>query len=164
MDASLKLFEILEILARHNVDFILVGGIAAILEGAPVSTFDLDIMVRSTTEDRDRLLEVLRELNARYVDPAGRTIFPDRKKMETLRIHRFLTDLGPLDVLETIGHGLAYDDLINETAIYQVGGLPVRTLRLGMIIRSKEEANRDKDQATLPILRRTLKLKSGGES
>jgi hypothetical protein len=82
--------------------------------------------------------------------------------METLKIHRFLTDLGPLDVLETIGHGLAYDDLINETEVYQVGGLPVRTLRLGMIIRSKEEANRDKDQATLPVLRRTLRLKSGG--
>ena len=80
MDASLKLFEILEKLAGHGVDFILVGGVAAILEGAPVSTFDLDIMVRPTSGDRDRLLEVLRELNARYVDPAGRTIFPDRQR------------------------------------------------------------------------------------
>lgn len=162
MDASLKLFEILKVLTRHSVDFILVGGVAAILEGAPVSTFDLDIVVRPTPEDRDRLLDAVRELNARYLDPAGRTILPDREKLDTLRIQRMVTDAGPLDILQSIGHGLAYSDLIDETEIYEIEGLRIRTLRLAMIIRSKEEANRDKDQATLPILRRTLRLKSGG--
>ena len=67
-----------------------------------------------------------------------------------------------MDVLEQIGKGLTYADLAEKTEIYEVNGLPVRTLRLEMIIRSKEEANRDKDQATLPILRRTLLLKTGG--
>jgi hypothetical protein len=38
---------LLEVLARHRVEFILVGGVAAILEGAPVSTLDLDIDVFS---------------------------------------------------------------------------------------------------------------------
>jgi predicted nucleotidyltransferase len=162
MDAALRFFDILKILDQHGVEFILVGGVAAILEGAPVSTFDLDVMVRPTPEDRDRLLEALRELNAHYLDPAGRQIFPDRAKLDTLRIHRLVTDSGPMDVLEQIGKGLTYADLTEKTEIYEVNGLPVRTLRLEMIIRSKEEANRDKDQATLPILRRTLLLKKGG--
>jgi predicted nucleotidyltransferase len=161
MDAALRFLDLLKILARHGVEFILVGGVAAVLEGAPVSTFDLDVMVRPTAEDRDRLLKALHELNARYLDPAGRQIFPDRAKLDTLRIHRLLTDCGPLDVLEQIGHSLTYSDLIKETEVYEVDGLPIRTLRLEMIIRSKEEANRAKDHATLPILRQTLRLRSG---
>lgn len=161
MDAAPKLLELLEVLARHGVDFILVGGVAAILEGAPISTFDLDIMVHPTSEDRDRLLAALQELNARYLDPAGRHILPDRKKLETLRLQRLLTDFGPLDVLESIGDGLRYSDLETETRVYEVGGLSVRVLRLEAIIRSKEQAGREKDLAALPILRRTLRLKNG---
>lgn len=161
MDDALRFLDILQVLSRNRVEFILVGGVAAILEGAPVSTLDLDIVVRPTAENRDCLLTAFRDLNARYRDPAGRHIVPDREKLATIRIHQLVTDFGPLDVLETIGHGLTYSDLIGETDNYEVSGLQIPTLRLGMIIRSKEEANRDKDRATLPILRQTLRLKSG---
>jgi hypothetical protein len=160
MDAELRFLDILKALIRHGVEFILVGGVAAILEGAPVSTFDLDVMVRPTPEDRDRLLAALQDLNARYLDPAGRQILPDRAKLDSLRIHRLVTDSGPMDVLEQIGRDLTYADLAEHTEIYEVAGVAIRTLRLEMIIRSKEEANRDKDRATLPILRQTLRLRS----
>jgi predicted nucleotidyltransferase len=161
MDAELRFLDILRTLIRHEVEFILVGGVAAILEGAPVSTFDLDVMVQPAPENRDRLLEALSELNARYLDPAGMRILPDRAKLDSLRIHRLVTDAGPLDVLEQIGRDLTYADLIEHTETYEVAGVAIRTLRLEMIIRSKEEANRDKDRATLPILRQTLRLRSG---
>jgi hypothetical protein len=159
MDAEPRFFEIVEVLTRHGVEFILVGGVAAILEGAPVSTFDLDVVIRPTPEDRQRLLGALQELHARYLDPAGRHIVPDAGKLETLRIQRLVTDLGPLDVLKSIGAGRSYDDLIAETLFHDVGSISVRTLNLATIIRSKEEANRDKDRAVLPILYRTLQLK-----
>jgi hypothetical protein len=161
MDAALRFLDILQVLVRHEVEFILVGGVAAILEGAPVSTLDLDIVLRPTSDNRDRLVTALREMNARYRDPAGRHIIPDREKLDTIRNHQLITDFGPLDILETIGHGHTYADLIGETETYNVSDLQIRTLRLGMIIRSKEEANRDKDRATLPILRQTLRFKSG---
>lgn len=160
MDAALKLLGILKVFTRHNVEFLVAGGIAAILEGVPISTFDLDVMVFPSKENRDHLLAALLEINARYRDPAGRHLVPDREKLDTIRIHRFVTDLGPLDVLESIGHSLRYADLIGETTINEVDGVPIRTLRLEMIIRSKEEANRDKDRMALPVLRRTLLLKS----
>ena len=159
MDAALKFLNILQVLDRHGVDFILVGGVAAILEGAPVSTLDLDVVVLPTEENRERLLSALVELEARYFDPAGRHIVPDLPKLETMRLHRLVTKYGPLDVLKTIGHGLGYADLSGETEVYEVAGLSVRTLRLEMVIRSKEEANRDKDRAVLPILRQTLQMK-----
>jgi hypothetical protein len=163
MDAALKFLNILQVLNRHGVDFILVGGVAAILEGAPVSTFDLDVVVLPTGENRERLLSALVDLDARYLDPAGRHIVPDLPKLETMRLHRLVTKYGPLDVLKSIGNGLGYEDLSGETEIYEVAGLSVRTLRLEMIIRSKEEANRDKDRAVLPILHQTLQMKKASK-
>lgn len=115
MDSAPRYLDILEILARHQVEHIIVGGVAAILEGAPVSTFDLDIVPDPAPENRVRLLAAVQELEARYLDPAGR--------------HR------------------------------TVGNLRVRCLNLDAVIESKEQADRDKDRATLPILRRTLELK-----
>jgi len=162
MDPALRFADILQILRRHDVDLILVGGIAAVLEGAPVSTFDLDIVVRQTSENQGRLLAALLDLNARYRDPAGRHILPDAAKLATMRIHRLMTDFGALDVLETIGHGLAYPDLIGQTIDYEVEGLHIQTLRLEIVILSKEQAGRDKDKAVLPILHRTLQLKKPG--
>lgn len=166
MDAPLRFLDILQILARHEVDFILVGGVAAILEGAPVATFDLDIVARPTSENRERLLRVLQEINARYFDPAGRHILPDAAKLETLRIHRLLTDFGPLDLLESIGQNLTWLDLDAHAKEYRVGDARIRTLDLEMIIRSKEQANREKDRAVLPVLRRALLLRgsAGPES
>jgi hypothetical protein len=160
MAASPRFFDLLGFLARQEVEFILVGGVAAILEGAPVSTFDLDIMIRPTAENGERLLSALRGLNARYLDPAGRHIVPDAEKLANMRLHRLLTDQGPLNVLERIGSGLTYSDLIDHTRVYEVAGLQVRVLKLEMIILSKEQANRDKDKATLPVLRRALQLQS----
>jgi hypothetical protein len=84
---------------------------------------------------------------------------PDAGKLETLRIHRLVTDFGPVDVLHSIGDGWTYEDLIGQTSSYDLEGMTVRVLNLAAIIRSKEAANRDKDRATLPILRRTLQLK-----
>src|SRR5436309_12938149 len=159
MAAAPRFAEIVEVLSRHRVELILVGGVAAILEGAPVSTLDLDVVVQPTPEDRQRLLDALEELHARYLDPAGRHVVPDAGKLETLRIHRLVTDFGPLDILDSIGDGLTYKDLTGETSPYELGGMTVRVLNLATIIRSKEAANRDKDRAVLPILRRTLQLK-----
>lgn len=159
MEAALKFLDILQVLARHEVDFILVGGVAAILEGAPVATFDLDIMPRPAEDNRTRLLAALRELEASYLDPAGRHIAPDEDRLATMRMHRLLTKHGPLDVMGSIGHSLAYADLVADTREHEISGLRVRTLKLEKIILSKEQANRDKDRAALPALRRTLLLK-----
>jgi hypothetical protein len=162
MDSDPKFVEILRVLSRHEVDFILVGGLAAILAGAPISTFDLDVVFLRTDENLTRLLAALVELDARYLDTTGRHIVPDTAKLASLRMHRLVTSLGPLDVMETIGAGLSYADLIADTRVSEVGDLSVRVLGLETIIRSKEQANRDKDRATLPILRRTLRLKREG--
>ncbi len=162
MDSAPEFTEILKVLSRHEVEYILVGGLAAIVHGAPVVTFDLDIVFPKTAENLPRLLAALLEIDAHYLDPAGRHIVPDAEKLASFRMHQLITSLGPLDVMEKIGAGMTYADLIHHTQISEVAGVSVRVLSLEKIILSKEQADRDKDRATLPLLRRILRLKQGG--
>lgn len=159
MRAELRFLDILEVLTRHEVEFVVVGGVAAILEGAPVSTFDLDVVYRRSRTNNSRLATALSELNALYKDPAGRRIVPDVEKLDSINLHLLRTDLGPLDVLRHVGNRLVYDQLIDSSIEYEVGGLRVLVLNLETVIECKEIADREKDRAALPVLRRTLELK-----
>lgn len=159
---SARFLGLLRVLIRHQVDFIVVGGVAALLEGAPILTLDLDVLFEQTPENRTRLLAALQELKARYRDPAGRHIEPDLAKLETMRLHLLLTDLGALDVLSTIGTGLTYQNLSGRTVDYELGDTRIRVLELAAVIETKEQANRDKDRAALPVLRQTLAARERG--
>lgn len=156
---SVKFLGLLRVLLRHEIEFFVVGGVAAQLEGAPILTLDLDVLFDESSENLDRLLAALRELKARYRDPAGRHIEPDREKLESFRMHLLLTELGALDVLRVIGGGLTYRDLVGRTVLYELGEMRVRVLELAAVIETKEHANRDKDRAVLPVLRQTLAMK-----
>lgn len=130
--------------------------VAAVLAGAPISTFDLDIVAARTPENLDRLLEALTEIDARYRDLTGRVLRPDRSALQGPGHHLLLTTCGPVDVLGSIGNDEGYDELLVGVVERQLGELRLRTLGLASLIRLKEAANRDKDRAVLPILRRTL--------
>jgi hypothetical protein len=146
----------LEILARHEVDFIIVGGVAAVLGGAPISTFDLDIVHDRAPANVEKLLAALVELDARYRDLTGRDLRPEARGLEGPGHHLLITRCGPLDVLGRIGLDRDYQALIGESVRRPLGDLSVCVLGLAALIRSKVEAGRDKDLAVLAILRRTL--------
>jgi len=61
-----RFLEILKVLTRHRVDFIIVGGVSAVLHGAPVTTFDLDVVHSRDQKNLARLLAALQELEAVY--------------------------------------------------------------------------------------------------
>ena len=157
---SVKFLGLLRTLLRHGVVFCVVGGVAAQLEGAPVLTLDLDVLYDKSPDNLRRLLAALRELKARYRDPAGRHIEPDMAKLETMRMHLLATDLGALDVMGAVGAGLTYQDLVGRTVTYELAEARVRVLELGAVIETKEYANREKDRAVLPVLRQTLAMKT----
>ena len=147
----------LETLARHGVEFVVVGGVAAVLNGAPVSTLDLDIVHARTPENLERLLAALAELDARYRDLTGRILRPELSALAGDGHHLLVTSCGPLDVLGQIGDGLRYEDLLSETVERPLGVHRIRVLDLAALIRIKEQLGRDKDRAMLEILRRTLR-------
>lgn len=151
----------LETLARHRVDLVVVGGVAAVLNGAPISTLDLDIVHARTPENLERLLAALTELDARYRDLTGRVLRPELSALAGGGHHLLVTSCGPLDVLGQIAGGLRYEDLLPDTVESTVGAYRICVLQLGALIRIKEQTGRDKDRAVLSILRRTLQERGG---
>ncbi len=155
----------LRVLAKHGVDFIVVGGVGAVLHGAPVSTFDVDIVHSTDSENAARLLAALTELDAYYRLPADRRLRPGVSHLEGTRHQLLLTRFGPLDVLGFIGNGRRYEDLLPHTEEMLLGAdLKVRVLGLETIIASKEETGQEKDLASLPLLRAALAEKKRKET
>lgn len=155
MAADPRFAELLRALHEHGVEFVVVEGVAAVLEGAPLSTFDLDIVPRWTPENLDRLASALESLDAVYSDPAGRSFKATRQRLENPGHHLLETRLGPLDVLGTIGRSRRFEDLVSSTVTYEVDGRSYRVLDLDTQIAVKREAGREKDRAALPLLERT---------
>lgn len=152
---------VLRLLAEHRVEFVVVGGIAAVLQGAPIATFDLDLVHRRSPENIERLLAVLEVLDARYRGQGERRFTPDAALLATPGHHLLMTGSGPLDLLGVIGSGRDYDTLLPSASMVALDAtLAIRVLDLATIIRTKEEANRDKDRADLAVLRRTLEEKN----
>ncbi len=74
MASNPDFIHILKTLTGHQVEFILVGGVCAVLHGTPVSTFDIDLVHARTAKNISNLLLALEDLDARYRDPAGRVL------------------------------------------------------------------------------------------
>jgi predicted nucleotidyltransferase len=151
--------EILKILTKHEIDFIVVGGVCAVLHGAPVSTFDLDLVHSRSSDNLDRLILALRDLDAYYRGRGDQRLRPRLSHISSPGHQLLMTRFGPLDLLGTIGTGYSYDDLLEDTVELLVSGLKLRLLNLERLIEVKEETAQDKDRAVLPILRRTLEEK-----
>jgi len=151
-----RYFDLLSSLVKGHVAFIVVGGVAAVLEGAPISTFDLDIVYSLETGNVARLADVLGELDAVYVDPGGRTIHPTVRHLQGGGPHLLRTRHGRLDVMGSIGNALAYPDLVSRSRVRTVRDLEIQVLDLETLIASKEAADRPKDRAVLDLLRETL--------
>jgi hypothetical protein len=148
---------VLQVLSRHRVDFVIVGGMAAVLQGAPVSTFDLDIVHSRDAANLDRLVGALRELDAFYRDKPDLRITPDPSKLRGPGHHLLLTSAGPLDVLGAVVTGDTYPELAMRTRSLDLGdGIRALVLDLEAVIEIKERLDSERDRAVLPILRRTL--------
>ncbi len=157
-----RFHELLRSLVDGNVDFVVVGGVAAVLEGAPVSTFDLDIVYSLDGSNIDGLAGVLDELDAAYVDPGGRTNRPTAERLRGGGHHLLRTTHGRLDVMGSVGAGLCYTDLLTRSSIRTIHGLEIAVLTLEALIATKESAGRPKDRAVLDLLRETLAQQQAG--
>jgi hypothetical protein len=153
---------ILQTLSEHRVDYIIVGGVCAVLHGAPISTFDMDIVHSREPGNVDRLLEALEKLDARYRGRHAKVLKPDRRDLASPGHHLLITRAGPLDVLGEIGRDRDYAALLDHTVELKISkAVTALILKLETLIETKREAARDKDLAMLPILEETLKETRG---
>ena len=155
MRGPTRTFELLEVLCRHEVEFIVVGMTAAVLQGAPAHTFDLDVVYSRAEENVTKILAALREIDA-FFRTDSRRIAPNESHLRSAGHKLFDTTLGHFDVLGTLDEGVGFEEIENGSIWLEVGGLRVRVLGLARLIEVKEKAGRAKDLAALPLLRATL--------
>ena len=140
-------------LTEAGVEFVVVGGSAAVMLGAPITTQDLDIVHRRTPDNIERLLGLLTRLDAYHrLDLAGRRLPPKADALGGRGHLNLQTTLGPLDVLCELGAGEGYDELLPHAEVVSDGGLRVNVLSLAKLIEVKAKAGRPKDKVVLPLL------------
>jgi hypothetical protein len=152
--ASFDGLAIVRVLARHEVDYILIGGFAAAAHGSPLQTNDVDIVPASTSENLARLSKALKAMGAKV--RAGEEAFPfdhDAASLAGARIWNLTTKYGELDITFVPSGTQGYDDLKRDAIDITIRGSTVKLAALVDIVRSKEAAGRDKDRRALPILR-----------
>lgn len=157
MTNTVDLTSILDTLLIAGVDFVLVGALAAVAQGAPVTTHDVDIVHARTPENIDRLVGALAALNAHYRGrPSNSRLPPSPEALATIGHSLFSTDLGPLDCLVAIEDGMTFDDLQGHSVALDFQGRTLRVLRLETIVANKRRSPHNKDKLMLPVLEQTL--------
>lgn len=150
---------ILRTLTRHEVAFVLIGGLAATIHGSPLRTNDADICPSTTARNLKRLALALQDLDARLrsSDAAEGVPFSiDPVALKRAEMWNLVTRLGELDVSFRPSGTAGYEDLVRGSVLVDLDGLAVKVASLLDIIRSKEAAGRAKDRNALPLLRAML--------
>lgn len=152
-----------EILAAFNtrqVEFLLVGGVAAQIWGAQRPTYDLDLCVHWTPQNLDRVGAALTDLDAGMRIEGLDESFPvphrDGRFLSTLELSTWRTPAGDVDILRNLPAPdtyAVYADLLARSSIVEIDGHRVAVASLADIIVSKETIDRPPDRAALPELR-----------
>jgi hypothetical protein len=157
--------KLLEVLERHGVQFVVIGGLAAELRGSPYATRDVDVTPSRERANLGRLADALRELDAklRISGVEGPVEFPlDQHSFDWGTTWTFVTTHGFLDIALLPDGTRGYDDLRRGASRERITDtLEVNVASLADVIRSKEAAGREKDRAVLPVLRQVLERSHG---
>lgn len=151
--------EIFACLDRHEVRYVLIGGLAAVLHGSPLATFDADICPDRETQNLRRLAAALEEIDARIRTPDSPRGVPFPREaafLEGVQLLNLVTRFGDLDLSFSPSGTGGFADLAGNAAEMTIRGLRVRVASLEDVIRSKEAADRPKDRRALPVLRQVL--------
>ena len=149
-------------LTDNEVDFILIGGLAAAVRGSPYATVDVDIVPRRARANLTRLSAALRELEARVYVSASQTLRfeHDGRSLADAAVWNLATALGGLDISFEPAGTSGYTDFAKRATPVDVGGVTVSVAALEDIVRSKQAAGREKDKVVLPALLRILDIET----
>lgn len=149
--------KILGALVKGEVEFIIVGGVAATAHGSARMTQDLDIVYKRSPENIARLAETVLPLTP-YLRgaPPGLPFLFDALTIERGLNFTLTTSLGDLDILGEIAGGGTYESLLPDTVQFTVFGNQCLCLDLERLIQTKRAAGRPKDLEAIAELEALL--------
>ena len=145
---------ILQRLTEAGLDFVIVGGFAAISHGSSYLTRDVDICAVLTPGNIAKLRQALAEWNPKHRMTPQKLSFlvypPDGQPLNNLYLQ---TDQGVLDVISSVLGVGDFERLKHQAEELEVDGLQYRVISLGDLIAAKEAMGREKDLLTAKELR-----------
>jgi hypothetical protein len=146
-------------LSSGKAEFIVVGGVSAVLQGAPIVTRDLDLCYRRTSDNFRRLAEALAPFQLRLRGlPEGVPNIFDERSLQVGMNFTLEAEAESLDLLGEMSAIGGYDAIVDRAVEMDVAGHTVKVLALPDLIRTKRAAGRSKDLAVLPVLEATLQM------
>src|SRR6266480_4260513 len=151
---AVDLAQIIPPLVRGKVDFILIGGMAAILHGSARVTFDVDLVYSRTRENVKRLTSALapHRPNLRDAPPNLQFSWGAQTIRNGLNF-TLTTSLGDVDLFGEVAGGETYRNLLPHSFDVDAFGVRFKCLDLPTLIRIKEAAGRAKDREAIAELR-----------
>jgi len=138
-------------LRAAKLEAIVIGNSASMLNGAPVTTQDIDLLIRDTRPNRRKLARFAEEIGGSAPMPVS-----ELSKVEWIEGRLAV----PVQIhYDRISGGLTFSSLRSRAQLVMVGDEKLVVASLAHVIRSKQAAGRPKDRAVLPILRDTLMVK-----
>jgi predicted nucleotidyltransferase len=153
--------EILRRLTARGVDFVVIGGIAAVLHGSAQATYDLDICYATDAGNLTALGELLIELGARLKGVDDSIPFvPDSSTLRRVELLTMLTDEGELDILARPRGSPCYEALRRNADRFDLGEFSVLVASIDDLIAMKQALGRHKDLAAVEELENIKRLRS----
>ncbi len=152
---------ILGLLTTRGVDFVVIGGIAAVLHGSPRATQDLDISFATDEANLVALGKVLVELNARRRGVVDDVPFiPDHRTLRQIQNLTLETAAGDFDLLVQPDGAPAYARLRQNADRYDVGAFSVLVATIEDLLAMKRAAGRPKDLTDIEELTTIARLRA----
>ncbi|HKQ48079.1 MAG TPA: nucleotidyltransferase [Phycisphaerae bacterium] len=153
MTTTDMILDFLNRLHRQRVDFVLVGGSAAVVHGVSLVTEDIDLCAPLDPLNLQRILEALGDLEPRWrMTPDRRPIPLDARQLAGYRNLYLVTRLGQIDILSEISGIGGFEAVKGNSELADVGGVSCRILSVDGLIRSKRALGRPKDlQAAIEL-------------
>ena len=143
----------IQALCDADVDFIVIGGLAATLHGSAAMTYDLDIFYARTQDNFRRIAEALKPYHPRPRDfPADLPFVWDEATIRNGSMLTLKTDAGDIDLLAEVSGLESFDEVKAKSILVDAFGKQIAILDLPSLIRSKRAAGRPKDLLVLPEL------------
>ena len=154
---------VIKALARRGVRYVLIGAVAARLQGFPRMTADIDIAPARDDDNLRRLAAALRGLDAKvYTEsvPEGLPFDCSAESLARARMWNLITRAGRLDIAFEPSGTRGYEDLASSAVAFTVFGVDVQAASLEDILRSKQAADRPQDRQDVIVLREMLRKRN----